>query len=167
MISRANPSYPTAEDTTDADRDLVTEPPKDDLVRYLEDRFACAQSCTECARACALLVSTTELGTATLPVTGSALPEPARARDGAGAPYGLRRALLLCVEVCDATCRLLSEEVYQDEYGVRLQVEWCRAVALECAHACDRAATGEECAACAAMCRACARACTDFLAILL
>ncbi|MGY0489691.1 ferredoxin [Streptomyces sp. WG-D5] len=150
----------------------MTEPPKDDLVRFLEDRFACAQSCTECARACALLVSSTDMGPVAqqvhgparaVPPEGSAQPDGPQGDDKADAPQDLRRALLLSVEVCDATCRLLSEEAHQDEYGLRLQVEWCRAVTLEAAHACDRA---RDAADCAELCRACARACTDFLATL-
>ncbi|MFE6892483.1 ferredoxin [Streptomyces sp. NPDC057694] len=134
-------------------------------MRYLEDRFACAQSCTECARACAVQVSAADrLGSA------AAVPGPARPPTsgpgpdpGGRAPQEPRRTLLLCVEVCDATCRLLSEEALRDEYALRLQVEWCRAVALECAHACDRVPAAADCAE---LCRACARACTDFLATL-
>ncbi|MET8473463.1 ferredoxin [Streptomyces sp. NPDC006422] len=142
----------------------MTEPPKDDLVRFLEDRFACAQSCTECARACALLVSSTDVGPVAAPqVHGPARSVPAERTERSDAPHGLRRALLLAVEVCDATCRLLSEEAHQDEYGLRLQVEWCRAVTLEAAHACDRT---EDAAECAERCRECARACTDFLSTL-
>ncbi|NEB75880.1 ferredoxin [Streptomyces sp. SID14478] len=141
----------------------MTEPPKDDLIRFLEDRFACAQACTECARACALLVSSLEPAGAAPPGQGPVRPTPALDTGRSGAGHGLRRALLLCVEICDATCRLLSEESHQDEYGLRLQVEWCRAVALDCAHACDDI---PEAAQCAERCRACARACTDFLATL-
>ncbi|MFI7344566.1 ferredoxin [Streptomyces sp. NPDC050085] len=139
-------------------RAAPAEPAKDALVRFLEDRFACAQACIECARAGALLVTAIEPVAAAQPVHGPVHPtraEPSAVR------HGLRRPLLLCVEVCDATCRMLSEEGHQDEYGLRLQAEWCRAVALECAHACDRT---PDAAACAERCRACARACSDFLA---
>jgi hypothetical protein len=163
VTSLAKYPHPYAEAPTGADRGLMTEPPKDDLVRFLEDRFACAQSCTECARSCALLVSSTDLGPAASQVHGPVRPVPDEGPEQADAPLGLRRALLLSVEVCDATCRLLSEEAHQDEYGIRLQVEWCRAVTLECAHACDRT---RDAADCAEQCRACARACTDFLATL-
>ena len=166
MTSLAKYQHLRAEDSTGADRALMTEPPKDDLVRFLEDRFACAQSCTECARACALLVSSTDLGPVAAQADGVHGPVravPAEPPERTEAPRDLRRALLLCVEVCDATCRLLSEEAHQDEYGLRLQVEWCRAVALEAAHACDRT---RDAADCAEQCRACARACTDFLATL-
>lgn len=161
MTSLAKYPNAYAEDSTGADRALMTEPPKDDLVRFLEDRFACAQSCTECARACALLVSSTDLGSVAPQVHGPVRAVPSEGQPDA--PHGLRRALLLSVEVCDATCRLLSEEAHQDEYGLRLQVEWCRAVALECAHVCDRT---RDAADCAERCRVCARACTDFLATL-
>jgi hypothetical protein len=62
--------------------------------------------------------------------------------------------------VCDATCRVLADEALADEDGIRLQVEWCRAVCLEAAHACDRHPGAEETAL---TCRRCARACTAFL----
>lgn len=69
----------------------------------------------------------------------------------------------MCAEVCDATCRVLSEQQDQDEAGVRMQLEWCRAVCLECAHLYDQQPDAE---AAATACRDCARACTDFLASL-
>ncbi|MER5951840.1 ferredoxin [Streptomyces sp. NPDC001904] len=135
------------------------------LVRYLEDRFACAQSCAECARACAVRVSATDRADIAAATRGPGRPPAAGADPDAGRRVSPepRRTLLLCVEVCDATCRLLSEEALRDEYALRLQVEWCRTVALECAHACDRDPDAE---GCAQRCRACARACSDFLATL-
>ncbi|WP_128378173.1 ferredoxin [Streptomyces cavernae] len=114
------------------------------LIRFLEDRFACAQACSECARVCALRASHAD-------------------PDGPPDQERLRRKAILCTEVCDATCRLLSEESRQDETGIRLQVEWCRTMCLECAQACDGYVDAADCAA---ACRACARACTDFLATL-
>lgn len=114
------------------------------LIRFLEDRFACAQACTECARVCALRASRAD-------------------PDGPAGIERLRRKAVLCTEVCDATCRLLSEEARQDETGIRLQIEWCRTICLECAQACQGY---EDASECAAACRACARACTDFLATL-
>jgi hypothetical protein len=115
-----------------------------ELVRFLEDRFACAQACTECARACALRAS---------------LLDP----DGTQNQELVRRKGIMCAEVCDATCRVLSEQQDQDEAGVRMQLEWCRAVCLECAHLYDQQPDAE---AAATACRDCARACTDFLASL-
>ncbi|MFI6345743.1 ferredoxin [Streptomyces sp. NPDC050560] len=115
-----------------------------DLVRFLEEGFACAQACADCARVCAGRVSFAAPG-------------------AGGAGQELRRQAVLCTEVCDATCALLSEQTHQDEYALRVQVEWCRAMCLECAHVCDRCPGAEDCAA---ACRACARACTDFLAVL-
>ncbi|MFJ9038761.1 ferredoxin [Streptomyces sp. NPDC102406] len=153
----------TTEGAEGAEPALMTDPPKDALVRFLEARFACAQACTECARAGAVRVSALEPGPVAPPLHGPVRRAPAVDTERESTRHGLRRSLLLCVEVCDATCRLLSEDGIQDEYGLRLQVEWCRAVALECAHACDAV---PEAADCAERCRACARACTDFLAIL-
>lgn len=67
-----------------------------ELIRFLEDRFACAQACTECARACALRAS---------------LADP----DGPEGQEQMRRKGIMCAEVCDATCRVLSEEANLDE----------------------------------------------------
>ncbi|WP_345014369.1 ferredoxin [Streptomyces shaanxiensis] len=114
------------------------------LVQFLEDRFACAQACTECARACALRAS---------------LVDP----DGAEEQELLRRKGIMCAEVCDATCRVLAEENQLDETALRVQLEWTRTVSLECAHVFDRHPDAEDAAQ---ACRDCARACTDFMATL-
>ncbi|MFG3660557.1 ferredoxin [Streptomyces sp. NPDC047706] len=114
-----------------------------DVFRFLEDRFACAQACTDCARACALRAS---------------LVDP----DGTENQEFLRRKGIMCAEVCDATCRMLSEQSLVDEDGLRVQLEWCRGVCLESAHAFD----GHPAAEAAEACRACARACTEFLGTL-
>lgn len=130
----AMPGYPN--------RVSLTE--QQELVRFLEDRFACAQACTECARVCALRASLAEL-------------------DGPDDQQELRRKGILCAEVCDATCRALAEQVTQAEAGMRAQVEWCRAVCLETAQVFDRNPGAEKGAE---ACRDCARACTEFLALL-
>ncbi|MEU0005597.1 ferredoxin [Streptomyces sp. NPDC006314] len=111
------------------------------LYRFLEDRFTCAQACTECARACAVRAS---------------LVDP----DGTERQERVRRLGIMCAEVCDATCRVLCEENSQDEEGIRVRLEWCRSVCLECARTFD-AYPGAEPAA--AACRACADACSNFL----
>ncbi|MCX4703198.1 ferredoxin [Streptomyces sp. NBC_01352] len=115
-----------------------------ELFRFLEDRFACAQACTECARACALRAS---------------LVDP----DGTEEQELVRRKGIMCAEVCDATCRVLSEQNCLDEESIRVQLEWCRSVCLECAHVFDRYAGAEDSAK---ACRECAQACTDFIATL-
>ncbi|WP_367325337.1 four-helix bundle copper-binding protein [Streptomyces sp. HUAS ZL42] len=115
-----------------------------ELFRFLEDRFACAQACTECARACALRAS---------------LLDP----DGTEEQELVRRKGIMCAEVCDATCRVLSEQTQLDENGIRVQLEWCRTVCLECAHVFDEHPGAETSAA---ACRACAQACTDFIGTL-
>lgn len=137
---------------------LPTSPPapataRQELVRFLEDRFTCAQACTECAHVCAVRAGLLDAG-------GDRVPDQGR---GAGRRESVRRRGILCAEVCDATCRLLSEEGSRDEHGIRVQVEWCRAVCDETAHA-FAAAPGAEDAATA--CRTCAQACADFLATL-
>ncbi|MFJ3307033.1 ferredoxin [Streptomyces sp. NPDC086549] len=107
--------------------------------RFLEDRFACAQACTECARACAL---------------GASAMHP----DGGDSQERVRRQAVMCAEVCDATCRVLAES--QDETGIRVQLEWCRTVCLDCARALDGWPDAD---GTAAACLACARACGDFI----
>ncbi|WAZ19466.1 ferredoxin [Streptomyces cinnabarinus] len=114
------------------------------LFQYLEDRFSCAQACATCARACALRASL-------------AVP------DGTAEEELVRRKGIMCAEVCDATCRVLSEQVPADEAGVRVQLEWCRTVCLECAHAFDGQPGAEDGAK---ACRECAQFCVDFLASL-
>lgn len=123
---------------------VTTTASQQELFRFLEDRFTCAQACTECARACALRAS---------------LVDP----DGTEQQELVRRKGIMCAEVCDATCRVLSEQNRLDEHGIRVQLEWCRTVCLECAHAFDDQPGGEEGAK---ACRACAQACTDFMATL-
>ncbi|MCP3768259.1 MULTISPECIES: ferredoxin [Streptomyces] len=122
----------------------VPQVSQQELYRYLEDRFACAQACAECSRACAVRAS---------------LVDP-----GDGTPEELvRRKGVICAEVCDATSRVLSEDSQTDEATVRAQVEWCRQVCAEAAHAFDGHPGAERTAE---VCRACARACTDFLGTL-
>lgn len=113
-------------------------------VQFLEDRFACAQACTECARVCALRAS---------------LVDP----EGTQEQELLRRKGIMCAEVCDATCRVLAEQNQLDEAALRAQLEWARTVCLEGAHAFDRYPDAEDAAQ---ACRDCARACTEFMATL-
>lgn len=115
-----------------------------ELVRFLEDRFACAQACTECARACVLRVGRSD-------------------PDATGHEALVRSKALLCAEVCDTTCRMLAEQHLQDESALRLQTKWCLLVCLECAQVFDTRPGAEREAA---ACRGCARACTEFLATL-
>lgn len=115
-----------------------------ELVRFLEDRFACAQACTDCSRACVLRVSRS-------------------GPDATDHEALVRRKALLCAEVCDATCRMLAEQNLQEEPSLRLQAKWCLLVCLECAQVLD-AQPGAE--ADAQACRDCAQACTEFLATL-
>jgi hypothetical protein len=120
---------------------VTTTPTSQQLYRFLEDRFACAQACTECARACAVRASLTD-------------------PDGSECHDRVRRLGIMCAEVCDATCRVLGEECRQDEGEIRVRLEWCRSVCLECARAFD-AQPGAESAA--TTCRSCADACSEFL----
>ncbi|WP_330455979.1 ferredoxin [Streptomyces sp. NBC_00820] len=111
------------------------------LYRFLEDRFTCAQACSECARACAVRVS---------------LLDP----DGTERLDRIRRMGVICAEVCDATCGMLSEQSPQNVHGIKVRLEWCRSICLDCALAFDGAPGAEPAAA---ACRACAVACADFM----
>lgn len=131
-FGRARPGYPPG----------VTSPTsQQELFRFLEDRFACAQACTECAHACAVRAG---------------LLEP----DGTERHEAVRRKGIMCTEVCDATCRVLSEDHRTDEAALRAQLDWCRTVCLETAHALDGHPGARDTAA---ACRDCARACTEFM----
>lgn len=76
----------------------------------------------------------------------------------------MRRKGIMCAEVCDATCRVLSEDASADEAGIRAQLEWCRTVCLESARVFDRHPSAEQDAT---TCRTCAETCTEFIATLL
>ncbi|QQC92895.1 hypothetical protein [Streptomyces alfalfae] len=79
-----------------------------------EARFACAQACDECVRACA------------------------RRRPADGPSHALHLTAA-CADVCDATFRVLAGRgAYgeEDEQRVRVQVEWRRAVRRQCAALC-------------------------------
>ncbi|MFF6996332.1 ferredoxin [Streptomyces sp. NPDC008313] len=115
-----------------------------DLFRFLEDRFACAQACADCARACAARASFWD-------------PE------GAEEQSLVRRKGVLCAEVCEATCRMLAEQTQQDEDSVRAQLEWCGTVCREAADVFDEHAGAADSAK---ACRACADACREFAATL-
>ncbi|MEV0848541.1 ferredoxin [Streptomyces sp. NPDC049954] len=110
------------------------------LVRYLEQRFACVESCRACARACA--------------------------RHAHGLDHSNRA--LTCVEICDRTARLLTEEPprrAEDEAELSFRLAWCREACLDCAARC----ADEACLDCAARCADrrdpgfadCVRACRD------
>ncbi|GHE60749.1 ferredoxin [Streptomyces griseoaurantiacus] len=133
------PGYPHRVTTTTSQTTTQEE-----LFRFLEDRFGCAQTCAECARACALRASLVDPG-------------------GPADQEAVRRKGIMCAEVCDATCRVLSEQGSQDEAALRVQVEWCRAVCLESAHVFDAHPGAEDTAK---VCRECAQACTDFMTTL-
>ncbi|HET9381663.1 MAG TPA: ferredoxin [Streptomyces sp.] len=122
----------------------MTTTSQQELFRFLEDRFACAQACTECAKACALRAS---------------LVEP----DGSEKQERVRRQAIMCAEVCDTTCRVLSEQNQVDENVIRTQLEWCRTVCLDGARLLDGHPGAEDTAK---ACRECAQACTDFLTTL-
>ncbi|MFD5632661.1 ferredoxin [Streptomyces sp. NPDC058122] len=123
---------------------MTTTPSQQELFRYLEDRFECARTCAECARTSTLRAS---------------LMDP----DGPKRQEAARRSGILCAEVCEATCHVLSRHPGPSDRELRARLEWCRDVCLECAEAFD-ACPGSEAAA--RKCRECARSCADFIATL-
>ncbi|MFG2887248.1 ferredoxin [Streptomyces sp. NPDC048297] len=123
---------------------MTTPTSEQQLYRFLEDRFTCAQACADCARACAVRAS---------------LLDP----DGTAPRERVRRLGIICAEVCDTTCGMLSEQNQQDEEQIRIRLKWCRSVCEDCAQAFD-AQPGAESAE--AACRACATACAEFMTIL-
>ncbi|MFD9461353.1 ferredoxin [Streptomyces sp. NPDC060027] len=123
---------------------MTTTTSQQELFRFLEDRFACAQACADSALACALRASLLD-------------PDGPKEQDLA------RRKGIQCAEVCEATCHVLSGQPEQNERRIRAQLEWCRDVCLECADVFDRH-PGAEVAAKTS--RTCAQACADFIATL-
>ncbi|PKT72132.1 ferredoxin [Streptomyces populi] len=115
-----------------------------ELFRYLEDRFECARACAECARASTLRASLMDPG-------------------GPKKQEAARRSGILCAEVCEATCQVLSRHPGPSDRELRARLEWCRDVCLECAEAFDECPGAE---AAARNCRDCARSCSDFIATL-
>ncbi|MET9090039.1 ferredoxin [Streptomyces sp. NPDC004237] len=124
---------------------MTQQTSQQELYRFLEDRFACAQACAECARVCALRAGVLD-------------------PDGAESEK-VRRKGIMCAEVCEATCRALTEENGRGEADLRIQLAWCRTVCLECAVAFETH-RGAGAGTSAAACRECAAACADFLAAL-
>ncbi|MFJ2902183.1 ferredoxin [Streptomyces sp. NPDC091279] len=115
-----------------------------ELFRYLEERFDCAQACGECARVCVVRAGLWE-------------------SDGHAGQERVRRESIACADVCDATALMLSEEDRLDEAAILVQLDWCRSLCLETAHLLDAQPAAESTAE---ACRACARACTAFAALL-
>ncbi|MET8557192.1 ferredoxin [Streptomyces sp. NPDC004959] len=113
---------------------------RDHLVRYLEDRFACAASCRAAA---------------TLTARHCGIP--------AADPAVLRA--LRCVEVCDSTARLLGADPLHDpgDDELRFRLDWCRTTCLDCAAHCARLPGAEDAVA---ACRDCAASCARFLSTL-
>ncbi|GAA2133337.1 hypothetical protein [Streptomyces synnematoformans] len=108
------------------------------LVRYLEDGFACAQACAECATACL---------------------QPA----GPAEPNAAQRLDLRCADVCEHTSRMLTQHGRYDVPGLRAQVELCAATCAACAEDYERLAASPRAAERAEACRRCEQACRGFL----
>ena len=107
----------------------------DDLIRCLEECYACAAACTSCADAC--------LGEAMV--------------------ADLRQCIRLnldCADVCLATGKIGSRRTGSNESLIRRQLEVCAEACRLCAGECGKhAQMHEHCRICADHCRRCEQAC--------
>lgn len=111
----------------------------DVLAAAIDACFDCAETCTACADACL-------------------------AADRIETLVCCVRLNLDCVDVCDATGKLLSRQTGTNADVVRAQVRACIAASRACAEECERhAGRHEHCAVCAEACRRCERACECLL----
>jgi hypothetical protein len=111
----------------------------DVLAVAIDACFDCAETCTACADACLASGAVEKL-------------------------LCCVRLSLDCVDVCDATGKLLSRQSGPNADVVRAQVRACIAASRTCAEECQRhAARFEHCGVCADACRRCERACEDLV----
>lgn len=112
------------------------------LAECIEACFECAQTCTACADACLAEDMVAELVTCI-------------------------RKNLDCVDVCEATGKVLSRQTGNNVQTIRALLEACRAACQACGQECEQhAQMHEHCRVCAEACRRCETACADLLATL-
>jgi len=74
------------------------------------------------------------------------------------------RLCLDCVDVCIATCGVISRQGEYDVHVITPLLQACAAVCKSCGDECERhAQMHEHCRVCAEACRSCERACRDLL----
>jgi hypothetical protein len=111
----------------------------DALVKCIEECFSCAQTCTSCADAC--------LGEQNVQEMVQCI-----------------RYNLDCVDVCDATGRVLSRQTQPHWNLIRSQLQACVTACQVCGAECGRyAAHMDYCKVCAEACRRCEEACNQLL----
>lgn len=76
------------------------------------------------------------------------------------------RSDLDCVDLCEATQRVLVRRTAEEDGFVTAVLEACAQACDRCAEECERHTHHEHCRVCAEVCRRCARACRDLLAVL-
>ena len=112
----------------------------DALLKFIEESYACAQTCTSCADAC--------------------LAEEMVA--------DLRQCIRLnldCAEICAATGAMASRRTGTNETVLAAAIKACAEACNRCAEECAmHAEKHEHCRICAESCRRCAAACDEALA---
>jgi hypothetical protein len=110
------------------------------LARCIEECAACALICTSCADACLAEEDVQDL-------------------------VRCIRLNLDCVDLCEATGRVLARQTSSDPRLAQAVVEACVQACRVCAEECERHAEHHEhCRLCAEACRRCEQACTALLA---
>jgi hypothetical protein len=110
------------------------------LLRCIEELFGCAAACTGCVDACLGVENVTELAACIL-------------------------LNLDCADICSATARILTRQVYANQAVLRTAVEACGQACQSSAAECKRHAEHHRhCRLCADVCRRCEEACADLLA---
>ncbi|SFP35474.1 four-helix bundle copper-binding protein [Tranquillimonas alkanivorans] len=110
------------------------------LVRFIDEAFACAQTCTACADACLAEEKVAEM----------------------------RRCIRLnldCADICAAAGKMGSRRAGSNEPVLRATIEACAAACRACGDECStHAEMHEHCRICAEACKRCADACDAALA---
>lgn len=106
-----------------------------DLIKAIDEAYACAQTCTSCADACLAEKMVDELRQCI-------------------------RLNLDCADVCAATATIANRRTGSNEEVIRKMLEACIAACRLCGAECERhAKTHEHCRVCAEACRRCEQAC--------
>jgi hypothetical protein len=111
----------------------------EELAEAIDTSASCAQACTSCASSCL----------------------------GEDDVAELSRCIALCMtcaDVCEATVRVLSQQVQSDPFVSHQLLEACVRTCTRSAEECERhAAHHRHCAICLKACRACIKACGSLL----
>lgn len=110
------------------------------LVRFIDEAFACVQTCTACADACLAEEKVAEMRQCI-------------------------RLNLDCADICAAAGKMGSRRAGSNEPVLRVTIEACAAACRACGDECStHAEMHEHCRICAEACKRCADACDAALA---